>query len=481
MPANLMSLPTELLLSILSILEKTPYIHAHKIDLLLINKRWFELALPTYYASLAIGSWPLTATDIACFPAPGTSLHAFIAKKVSHLTIRLEGPWGEYLRQQYRPDDAEGAFVQPADTEALETWIDFANAAIQAFASSDRLAGLTALDSLAVELSQQDEREFGPRWDYVHQATLVSLCRGIAALQVFKSERGLPLLAHLTLDVCGSYALRRGDAGETIECVCAALSPVLPTLHSARVRMRCLCQRLFACLNSPYSKSSRLETLIVKLNQPFFTQKWTPDQFLTKRCRAPSSGALPGSTAASAQRVSLDAENPEGEPKQVESHAHASDSVLSSSRLDDEHYNEGDDDDGDYIERHMGRLVKALLHAGLRASRNMPRLQKIYISFPRSIESPLLLVVNCRTGRTAVHPDSWRFAGSSDGDASSAFVVDQDSGFAFHDDGTTCWWEEEVDITDEFPRLRYPGISDEDDYGHDDDGNDEGDYDDGES
>ena len=167
--------------------------------------------------------------------------------------------WLKRLARGHRYGSAEtlvyrlgsrGARVETREKQELESrlasWSDHMNDRLARFA--EILPGCHILDELSVETT------LTPRWDYVFASSVGKLLSSL-----------LSTLTTLTLDTSASDLISGNDGIKPLH-VCPIISQRLQSFQTVRLRMRCMCPCVF---NKPSgSPSSRLQTLVIRLNLP---------------------------------------------------------------------------------------------------------------------------------------------------------------------------------------------------------------------
>lgn len=120
------------------------------------------------------------------------------------------------------------------------------------------LPNIKYLDEFSLEAASELDGEKGPRWDYLYDSTICSLILGLP-----------PCLNNLTIDMCGSGVVTR-DRGRDVVHLCPVIGDRLCDFQNVRLRLRCICPRILQPLSKP-KPESRLKTLFIKLNLPYFS------------------------------------------------------------------------------------------------------------------------------------------------------------------------------------------------------------------
>ena len=252
------------------------------VNYLLVSRRWYSRAQPIFLSGLDVTKVKLSASSLIKFPPPGkgSPLLSLIQKNAQQVCLRLLGHWWDsttsrdsddyhdmwYDTAEDIPNEEDNApeadFTAADDNKEMDLWRKKVNAWIQDLALS--LADFTSLQTLRLEFSAEDNESIGPFWNYIFDSTITTL---LSNLPIHHN------LTDLTIDICGLTSLipSVGERhGITPIHICPLIAQFLPHLRKARIRLPCTCSAIFP---TTASSSSKLETLILKLHQPFWEQR----------------------------------------------------------------------------------------------------------------------------------------------------------------------------------------------------------------
>lgn len=364
---SLLDLPSELLTLIAHCLG--PFELRKSVAYLLVAKRWYHAVLPVYLSELPLSTLYLASYhDLDRFPPPHTALTELIQAKTKRLSVRLVGhpskcpsidPWhdstglddldsllGHDGTKKWETWYCDWTFAGPEGVTAgsqtrwhwrreqrtLHRWACGINKKLIELAAI--LPDSKGLEEFSIEASSEEDGQQGPRWDYLHDSAISSLIFSLPSS-----------LNNLTLDLCGSRAITPDRSREAVH-LCPLIAKRLCDFQSVRLRLRCICPQVLQCSLLKPNAESRLRSLVIRLNLPFF-----PD---------------------AAGEVSKGGDSLDPKP---------------------------------CIETAVP-LYKKMLAAGLDFTKRFPRLSMMRISFrssPRSIE---LAVADCVSGRYMYEPSS---------------------------------------------------------------------------
>lgn len=303
---HLMQLPPEILSAIINHLGPS-YLRSD-VKYLTLSHQWYSLAQPIFFSGLDLSDIKLAAGSLAKFPPSTTtysSLLSLMQQTTKSLTLRLLGHWwdekdsrafDDYHDEYNDTDDVENLhnvptvdFTSTIGQVALNKWRDKANLAIK-----NRLAvalsHFTALQSLRLDFSAEEEVTIGPFWDYIYDTSLVALLSHIR--EPIRHHQ----LADLTLDICGTNILvdpnERDHRTPPGYHMCPTVAQVLPTLRKARLRLPNMCHEILSTITTTTDDHSpnperKLETLILKLHQPFWERRCTSPTLSNSYCTIP--------------------------------------------------------------------------------------------------------------------------------------------------------------------------------------------------
>ena len=300
----LLDLPPELLALIAQCVGPSEL--RKSVGYLLVAKRWYHAILSVYLSRLPLSDLYLAShRDLDVLPSSGTALGRLIQAETRRLSVRLVGhpcnctsvvPWHDNTRIEHGSDGMKKVgdlwcnwtTVGPVkdtryrhswrwhgETRTLHRWAGRVNEKLVELAAI--LPG-TNLDEFSFEATSESEGKQGPRWDYLHDSTLRSLISSLP-----------PFLNNLTIDLCGSRHLTP-DRGRDPDHLCPLIGDRLPNFQNVRLRLRCICPQIFQCSSSEVKFQPRLETLVIKLNLPFFpdgmdqSHKRFEDRYDTSPC-----------------------------------------------------------------------------------------------------------------------------------------------------------------------------------------------------
>lgn len=291
---SLLDLPLELLNLIVHYLG--PCELRKSVSYLLVAKRWYRAVLPVYLSELPLSTLYLASHhDLDSFPPPHTALAELIQAKTKRLSIRLVGhpskcpsmnPWhdstelgvldsllGHNGAKDWKTWDCDWMTVGPEgvgvmnqqtrwhwrrEKRTLHQWARRINKRLVELAAI--LPNTKGLEEFSLEASSEDDGEQGPRWDYLHDSTIRGLISSLPSS-----------LNNLTLDLCGSRAITPDRGRETIH-LCPLIAERLCDFQNVRLRLRCMCPQVFQSSSSRPNAGSRLRTLVIRLNLPYFPQ-----------------------------------------------------------------------------------------------------------------------------------------------------------------------------------------------------------------
>ncbi|MCJ1456051.1 hypothetical protein MMC28_006408 [Mycoblastus sanguinarius] len=287
----LLDLTTELLMLIA---EHIGAIELRKsVSYLLIARRWYQAALPTYLSGIPLRDVYLSSYEFQRLPPPGTPLWEIIEAKAVRLSLRLLGhpsrqiatrPWhinaedsdDESMEEEDDETQCEEWMVAGPKLPSLETqskrkpytwdaemeqslrpWRAGTNYLISELAST--LSDFQKLEELSLEASSELEAHEGPLWDYVFDSSIKDIISNLPTT-----------LTNLTLDTCGSNIISPNSGKKSLH-FCPLIAERLHGLQNVRLRMRCICPKIFD-VSSIQGAASKLKTLVIRLSLPYFQE-----------------------------------------------------------------------------------------------------------------------------------------------------------------------------------------------------------------
>ena len=295
---QLLDFPFELLLNIFKKLGGEEL--RRSVAYLLICKRWYSVAHEVFLSGIPITELRLSSRHLQLLPPEESLLTTLIREKATRLSIRLVGhpsvdvsttPWisvdegknddhddddvdvrnqEEWIVNSGYIDDKRGIEAEKVQYSThlscrpQQAWMRRVNSKLVELA--DKLATFTTLEEFMFEASSEQELTPEPRWDYVHDVTLGKIIAGLPNH-----------LTALTLDTCGTEVVPASD--HPIH-VCPLIAQHAGKIKTVRLRMRCICPVVF---NMAIEKLA-MESLIIKLCLPLFSNRAVNDYYNSKRC-----------------------------------------------------------------------------------------------------------------------------------------------------------------------------------------------------
>ena len=247
------------------------------VSYLLVSRRWYQAALPTYLSAIPLSDIYLSSRDLERLPPPNTPLRDLIEAKARRLSLRLVGhpsrqtstkPWhiNEEEGDEDGNDESEDQEAQSDDwmvagstrlenqgrrerygwdkemEQQLRPWRASTNYLLTELART--LPAFKQLEELNFQASSRDEATQGPRWDYIFDSPMRDVISNLP-----------PTLRNFTLDTCGSNIISSDGRKDSVH-LCPIIAQWLHNLENVRLRMRNICPQIF---NAPPARPSKLE------------------------------------------------------------------------------------------------------------------------------------------------------------------------------------------------------------------------------